>query len=96
MTREEAINHIERSFPADATSCAVAVTGLRLLDQAKREYYDWRDLPTGLLQRYAALCTEEQRRIEMAADRVRTYYDYSGTQASHSADALEQREATHE
>lgn len=64
MHREQAINIIERTFPADASSPLTAITGQRLLQQAHLEGPDWRALPTPVLQRYATLCAEEAAKLE--------------------------------
>lgn len=85
MTREEAIRIIELSFPADSDTVITAVTGQRLLIQARQEALNWRGQPDAVLVRYAELCREEIERQERQAARNRVYYGYGGTFASHSA-----------
>ena len=60
MDRQQAIDQIEGLFPAD--SPYNPEFGQKLLDQAKREVNGWRNEPTEVLIRYAALCIAEENR----------------------------------
>ena len=60
MTREEAIDHIYRTYPIDADFQDTAEIGKRLLEQAKRDTEHWRNLPDAVLLRYAYLCLQEE------------------------------------
>ena len=86
MNRKEAINIIEQSYPADSQLITIAITGQRLLTQARHEAMDWRDQPEPVLQRYAELCREEARRRNREQSRSKEYYGYGGTFASHTAE----------
>lgn len=61
MTREKAIDQIGCLYPADSQYPETAEVGKELLEQAKREIEDWRNLPTPILIRYARLCLEKER-----------------------------------
>ncbi len=87
--RDRAIQIIESTYPVDSKQCSTAITGMRLLDQAKREVNNWRDLPDAVLQRYAELCIKEQQLAERDAERYRGYYSYGATFASKVANAIE-------
>ena len=84
MTRDEAIQIIERTYPCDSDSLTTGIIGRRLLMQAKDDVEDWRNQPDAVLVRYAQLCKIELRRAEADARRGREYYGYGGTFASHS------------
>jgi len=88
MTKDQAIAIIERSFPADSRQTFTAITGQRLLIQARTEVLDWRDQPEAVLVRYAELCQDELRARQRAAARTRIYYGPGGTFASHAADGM--------
>lgn len=63
MDRKEAIKTIECLYPADAPFENTRKVGQRLLDQAKRETEDWRNLPDATLIRYAQLCEKEEYKV---------------------------------
>lgn len=71
LSRTDAIKIIEDLYPADSPLMSTATTGRRLLEQAQREVTDWRQEPTAVLMRYAALCCEEDQRQCRAAERNR-------------------------
>jgi len=62
MTREGAIATIEALFPADSQYPRTRQKGIELLEQAKRNVEDWRNLPDEILFEYARLCVREERR----------------------------------
>ncbi len=67
MTRQEAIAHIENSFPADSPFDQISRIGRQLLEQAQREARDWRKESTDVLIRYAELCAifeESQSQVD--------------------------------
>jgi hypothetical protein len=59
MNRQEAIHNIENLYPPDADNKITRDTGIKLLEQAKREVSSWRTLPTEVLVRFAELCIEK-------------------------------------
>ena len=62
MDRKQAISTIEALFPVDSQYEETNAIGERLLNQAKRECENWRNLPDAILFRYADLCEQEERR----------------------------------
>jgi len=62
MDKGKAIQIIESLFPADSQYPKTRKTGLRLLEQAKQNVENWRDLPEKILFEYARLCEEEEKR----------------------------------
>jgi hypothetical protein len=62
MDKEKAIQIIESLFPADSKYPAARETGLRLLEQAKQNVLNWRDLANEVLFEYARLCEKEEKR----------------------------------
>ena len=62
MNREQAIQEIENLFPADSEYLDTREKGIELLEQAKRNTSDWRNLPDATLFEYARLCREEDDR----------------------------------
>jgi hypothetical protein len=56
MTREQAIQEIEGLFPADSQYPKSREKGIELLEQAKRNTNNWRNLPDETLFEYARLC----------------------------------------
>ena len=58
--KEKAIQDIEGLYPPDASNEDTAEIGRQLLQQAKNEVYDWRDLPEKVLVRFALLCKERE------------------------------------
>lgn len=59
--RAKAIRVIADLFPADSEYPRTAEIGRNLLQQAQEEVkQDWRNLPLGVLLRYADLCREEE------------------------------------
>jgi hypothetical protein len=69
MTREQAIQEIEGLFPADSQYPKSREKGIELLEQAKRNTNDWRNLPDETLFEYARLCREEEHRQAIKFDR---------------------------
>lgn len=67
--REQAIRTIECLYPADSPSISVRLTGQELLRRAQLERMEWRYEPTGVLLRYAELCSDEQDRQQRQAER---------------------------
>ena len=62
MTREEAIEEIDALYPVDSDYIETNKIGIKLLEQAKRNTNNWRDLSDEILFEYARLCQEEDRR----------------------------------
>jgi hypothetical protein len=62
MNRQQAISTIENLFPTDSQYAGTNAVGERLLEQAKRECENWRNLPEPILFRYAELCLQEESR----------------------------------
>ena len=58
MTRDDAITHIERLYPADSQYSDTAATGQALMKKAIEECGGWRELPEAILARYAELCID--------------------------------------
>jgi len=75
MTREQAIQEIEYSFPADSQYPKPREKGIELLEQAKRNTNDWRNLPDETLFEYARLCREEERREAVKFERQYPHND---------------------
>lgn len=71
MSLAMAIKVIERTYPPDAQAPFIADQGRRLLERAKRETQDWRDLPPKVLRRMAELCVEHVEMTERSAERAR-------------------------
>ena len=61
MTRENAIETIEYLYPADSDYPDTRKIGIQLLEQAKRDADNWRNLPDATLIRYAELCQQKER-----------------------------------
>lgn len=74
MTRDQAIQIIENTYPADSADCHTAKTGRRLLERAKENAENWRNLPDHILLQYANLCREEVWHAEQNAARNAAYY----------------------
>lgn len=47
-------------FPADSKYPNTQQVGIRLLEQAKKNVEEWRDLPDKVLFEYARLCRKEE------------------------------------
>lgn len=65
FNREKAIQNIDGLFPPDCQYSDTSATGIRLLEQAKREtgFADnWRDLPDYVIARFEQLCIAEENR----------------------------------
>ena len=59
MTREEAIDVIEKLYPVDSASSDIAATGQRFLETARA--MEWRNESDAVLIEYAKLCEEKER-----------------------------------
>ena len=64
MTREEVIQEIDDLYPTDSEFPETNKIGLELLEQAKRNCSNWRDLPDNILFEYRRLCRERLRESE--------------------------------
>jgi len=62
--REAAIQSIERLFPADSKFVELRMTGIRLLEEAKRNANNWRNESDAILFEYEKLCIEESQQRE--------------------------------
>lgn len=71
MTRDEAIQMIEESFPPDARDPWRASEGRRLLTIASEQTAQWRDAPTATLQRMATMCRDRIERARRDSERSR-------------------------
>lgn len=60
--RQKAIQEIKSLFPTDSEFERTNVIGIRLLEEAKRNTNNWRNLPDVTLFEYARLCREEENR----------------------------------
>lgn len=69
MNRKEAIAIIESLFPPDSQWEKTNEIGKRLLQQAKDETENWRNLPDAVLFRYADLCEQEESRQDRESRR---------------------------
>jgi len=58
--RETMIQDIEGLFPADSQYFETRQIGIQLLEKAKREANNWRDLPDNIIKRYWELCVAEE------------------------------------
>ena len=63
QNREQAIQEIEGLFPADSQYTKSREKGIELLEQAKRNTNNWRNLPTETLFEYARLCRSASNKI---------------------------------
>lgn len=73
MDRAQAIEIIARLYPADSECFTTRQIGEQLMNQARREQFDWRTLPDEVLARYAVLCLEMDNWARITAERNRRY-----------------------
>jgi len=59
-TREEAIQIINGLYPTDSEYERTNAIGVELLEQAKRNVENWRDLPDNILFEYCQLCEQKE------------------------------------
>ena len=62
IKRDGIIQEIEQLFPVDSCYTATKEIGQRLLDQAKRNTENWRNLPEEILREYWRLCRNEENK----------------------------------
>ncbi|HDY88357.1 MAG TPA: hypothetical protein ENH82_09640 [bacterium] len=60
MTREKAILAIDSLFPTDSEYPETNKIGIELLEEAKHNVENWRNLPDAVLFEYARLCEERE------------------------------------
>ena len=70
FTREQAIEKIRTTFPADSLQPATRDRGRFLLQRAREDCARWQDESDAVLFRYAELCEQEQRARLSAAERL--------------------------
>ena len=70
MTRKQAIQEIEQLFPADGEYPETREIGIRLLEEAKRNVNNWRNLPDAVIFEYLNLCQREEHRQTMKFNRM--------------------------
>ncbi|WP_281647482.1 hypothetical protein [Parendozoicomonas sp. Alg238-R29] len=63
--KQRILDGIEALYPADAGHGRAAFIGQILLHHAlENTYYNWRDLPQSVLERYLAICEDYERKTE--------------------------------
>ncbi len=67
MTREKAIQIIDSLYPTDCNFPKTNKIGIDLLEQAKRNVENWRNLPDATLFEYARLCEQKEAAIDSNA-----------------------------
>jgi len=72
--RERAISNISALYPADSEFEKSREIGIQLLEEAKRNTTNWRNLPDETLFEYERLCIEENRKQEEQQKRASSNY----------------------